>query len=416
MSKLNVWLVNQHAVQPSQGGGTRHFDIARALKERGHRVTVWASSRNHGTGQEVRDHRGFEPVVEEVDGVTWVWVRTTPYFGNGVKRVINMLSFFVVFLYSALLSTRGRLSKPDVIVGSSVHPLAPCATWVLSKLWGLPPVTEIRDIWPAALVDLGVPKYHPIIIVFSLIERFLYKFSTSVVTLLPTSPAHIAALGCPREHIFWVPNGTDLPLLPAEPRESEVLTARYLGTLGDGYALENVVEAGAILEKQGAPVEILLQGRGPAEKRLRQMVEQLGLQRVRILPAIPKTEVSQTLRSSDALIFHLPPSPAYRWGISSNKLFDYLGSGRPVLFCCQAANNPVEESGAGFTVPPMNPEKLAEALIEVQKLSAEERLKMGREGQRFIRENHTIEALAIRFEEALQDTVRRGSSRYSEQS
>ena len=64
----------------------------------------------------------------------------------------------------------------------------------------------------------------------------------------------------------------------------------------------------------------------------------------------------------------------------------------------------------------MNPEKLAEALIEVQKLSAEERLKMGREGQRFIRENHTIEALAIRFEEALQDTVRRGSSRYSEQS
>lgn len=405
---MNVWLVNQYAVLPEQGGGTRHFDIARSLTQRGHRVTVWATSRNHGTGDEVRTHQGVQPVLEEAEGVRWVWLRTTPYFGNGLRRVVNMASFFINFIFWALRLGGKTLEKPDLIVGSSVHPFTPCAAWLVSKVWGLPTITEIRDIWPAALIDLGVPKNHPGILLFGAIERFLYRYSDTIITLLPESPAHIVDKGGSLERIHWVPNGTDLPILPAESKEGR-FRALYLGTLGDGYALENVVEAGALLEKAQCPVEIVLQGRGPARERLQEMIEEMGLQQVRILPAIPKTEVGQTLKKADVLIFHLPPSPAFRWGISSNKLFDYLGSGRPVVFCCEAANNPVKEADAGVTVPPLSPKQLAEALERMRSLSPEERLAMGRKGQEYIRQHHTIEALAGRFEEALFDTVNRES-------
>lgn len=402
---MDIWWVNHHALLPTQGGGTRHFDISRELVARGHRVTVWASSRNHGTGQEDREHQGWQPVIEEIEGVRWVWLKTTPYFGNGIRRALNQLCFAFVFLWAAGKLGR-QWSKPEVIVGSSVHPVAAFVSWVLARWWGLTSITEIRDIWPEALLAVGIPRYHPGVLFYHVLVKTLYRCTDAIITLLPTSIEHFVSHGCPRENIYWVPNGTAMELKERSPL-NQPFRAMYLGTFGVGYALETLIQAAAILEEREAGINLVLKGQGPYRPVLEELIEDLKLSSITLEEAIPKTEVPAALAACDALIFHLPPSPVFQWGISSNKLFDYMASGRPVIFACVAANNPVEEANSGLTIAPEEPEQLAESLIQLAQLTEEERLTMGRRGQQFIRENHTIRELAHRFETAVSETLAR---------
>ena len=398
---MKIWIVNQYALVPSQSGGTRHHDIAKELAQRGHEVVVWASSRHYQTGREARQHQGWQPVAEEFSGLTWVWLKTSEYHGNGPRRALNMLSFFFSFLIAAR-SMSSHLAKPDILVGSSVHPFAPLATLLLGRLWKIPSVTEIRDLWPGSLVEAGVPKFHPAVLLFSLVEKLLYRYSDGLISVLPEAHDVYRQGGMRSERIFVVPNGTDLDILEPAPRpEQAPFKAAYLGTFGHHNHLQTLIEAAEILHHQHPQIEISLIGSGPERKRLEELISVKGLTNVHLLSPIAKSEVGTTLQGFDALIFHLMKNRIFRYGISPNKLFDYLSSGRPVLFACQSANNPVAQAKAGLTVPPEDPQAMANALVFLSLLDPRERTEMGRRGQGYVRSHHTIEALSSKFEEAL---------------
>jgi glycosyltransferase involved in cell wall biosynthesis len=114
-------------------------------------------------------------------------------------------------------------------------------------------------------------------------------------------------------------------------------------------------------------------------------------------PSIPKQQIPATLREFDALYIGLKNNPLYRFGISLNKLFDYMAAGRPVLEAINSGNHPVQEAQAGLTVEPENPQKIAEGLLRLSRLSAFERQKMGESGRVYVRENYDYAVLARRF-------------------
>ncbi len=401
---MKVWLVNQYALTPSYSGGTRHYDLGRELAKRGHQVTIWATSRHHGTGQEMREHSGSSPVIEDIDGLTWVWLKTSPYRGNGLQRGLNMLSFAFSFLRAALSQTRHRVERPDLLVGSSVHLLAPLATLLLGRLWSLPVATEIRDLWPGTLIDAGMSAKHPAIIGFALIERILYKYSDSLISVLPKAQDHYMSLGARDDKIFVVPNGTALELADPGPRDGPFRLA-YLGTLGHHNHLTTVIEAAEILTQEAPEIRIALIGAGPERDTLSGLIEEKGLANISVEQPVPKDQISRVFSEVDALIFHLLKTPIFRFGISPNKIFDYLASGRPIVFACEAANNPVAEAEAGISVPPEDPRSLAQGILALAALTQEERRRLGRNGQDFVRRHHSIIALADRFEEALCRTL-----------
>jgi glycosyltransferase involved in cell wall biosynthesis len=105
---------------------------------------------------------------------------------------------------------------------------------------------------------------------------------------------------------------------------------------------------------------------------------------------------------ADAFVFNLIDAPVFRYGISSNKLFDFLAAGRPVLFCCASSNNPVAEAGAGATVPPENPQALSEAILNLASLPVAERAKMGAAGRQHLEENYDMKCLAARLASSLE--------------
>ena len=407
---MNVWVINHYAVPPGRAGGTRHFSFAGELQKRGHKVTIIASSFDHYVRQEARLREGETYRLEEVDGVPFLWIRTPPYSGNSPARVWNMVAFALRLLG---IANPALLGKPDVVWGSSPHLFAALAGERLARRYRTPFVLEVRDLWPETLIDLrGVSPRHPFIQVLERIEHYLYRRADRIISLLPLAHLHMIEKGAEPAKIAWIPNGVDLSVVPRPtpppPRPDGVFTVMYAGAHGLANNLDLIVEAAAIVAKKGwnGRIQFRLLGDGPEKPRLKRMAQAWGLENIRFEDAVPKQEVYNALLSADAFVISLRDSRLFRWGVSPNKLFDYMASARPVIFAVATDSNPVADAGAGITVPPNDPAALAEAVIQLAKMSAQERWEMGLRGRRYVEEKHAFHRLTDKLEEVLQSASR----------
>lgn len=402
---MNIWLINQYALAPSQAGSTRHFSLSRELVRRGHHVTIVASSFDHGTRRETRLQPGEISRLEEVDGVSFLWLRTPPYTGNNLARIRNMLVFANrVWIGSALR----QAERPDVILGSSPHLFGALAAALIARRRRVPFVLEIRDLWPQSLVELGnVAPGHPYIRVLELVELFLYRAATHIITLLPSAADHLVAKGAPRERITWLPNGVDLDAIPlSSPANSHPFTIMYAGAHGLANCLDTVIEAAAILERDGTRgLRFRLVGDGPDKPRLQDRVAAEQLQSVHFDPPVPRHDVFRLLQTADAFVLTMKDSSLYRWGTSPNKLFDYLAVGRPIVMSTNSPYDPVTEAGAGLTVPAEDPEALAGAIRELAALDPLERAAMGLRGRAYVERHHSLAQLSKGLESILEMVV-----------
>lgn len=399
-----VWIVNHYALPPGGAGGTRHYSLASQLVRHGWDVEIFAASVELNTG--LQRLEGATLVRRETLGdIKFNWIRTNRYHGNGVGRMVNMLVFAVLLLMP--FAVRG-LSRPSVVVGSSVHPFAAWAGAVLASRFEVPFVFEVRDLWPETLIDLGRIRRTSFLAraLFSL-EKWLYQRADRIVVLPPFSVRYIESLGIPGEKVLWLPNGVTLEGFPyIEPlvREGK-LKLMYFGAHGEANGLRNLLDAMAFLRDSlnETDYELELIGDGPQKPALIDYAKRLGLESVRFSPPVPKSQIPRLAASADAFIFNLVSSPVFRFGISSNKLFDFMAAGRPILFCCDAANNPVMEARAGITVEPDTPESLARAIVALGALSFEERAEMGLAARKYVELNHSFQVLGERFDQLLRD-------------
>lgn len=404
---MNIWIFNHYAITPNLPGGTRHFDFGKELVRRGHEVTIFASSFHYSLLKETKEYIDKPYLIEDYDGVKFVWIKTFPYSKNDWKRVINMLS------YSIMVYRIGKfinVEKPDIIIGSSVHLFAVFTAYLLSKYYKVPFIMEVRDLWPQTLIDMGVSKWHPFVIILGILEKFLYKKAIKIITLLPKAHEYIESLSVSREKIVWIPNGVDLERfnntkgMKLEEGKRGFLVG-YTGAIGKANNLDVAVEAAEILKEKFPEIKFIFVGEGPEKERLLDIVRKKRLDNVEFVSTIPKYRIFTTIQNMDVLFFHLADSPVFKYGLSSNKLFDYLASEKPIIFSSNSANNPIEEAKAGVTVPPDNPEVLAEAIISLYNMPEEERRKMGENGRKYVEKYHSIPVLVDKLEEVIKDTL-----------
>ena len=404
----HVWILNHYAQEPGGAGGTRHFSLARHLPRHGWKATIIAASTDHSTGSQ-RLNAGETRRLQSYDGVPFVWLRTRGYSGNGMDRVGNMLDYTRAVLKRENLS---GLDSPDAVIGSSVHPLAAWAGRRLAKRHGVPFVFEVRDLWPQTLIDMGrISHGHPAAIGLRWLEKSLFRDAARIIVLLPKAHEYIEPLGIPRQKIVWIPNGTDTENFAAEPpaTDSDTFTLMYFGAHGAANGLDNLLAAMQLVESAPAGRRIVLRlvGDGPLKPSLMAMAQQKGLANVRFEHPVAKKDIPALAAQASAFVFNLIDAPVFRYGISSNKLFDFMAAGRPVLFCCASSNNPIAEAGAGITVPPEDPAALAQAILKIASSPADERAKMGAAGRRHLEENYSMDRLAARLASTLDDSLRR---------
>ncbi len=401
-----VWLLNHYAQEPGGAGGTRHFHLAEQLKAYGWQATVIAASVDHGTGRQ-RLTEGETRRLDTIKGVPFLWINTPTYAGNGGDRVKNMLAYTFRVLLKGTISS---LPQPDVIVGSSVHPFAAVAGALLARRHRVPFIFEVRDLWPQTLIDMGRLKEKSLVTwALRKLELWLYLRAAKTIVLLPQAWKYIVPLGIQQDRVVWIPNGVDLSLFP-EPspaKPSGKFTLMYFGSHGIANGLDNLLRAMHELQcKPGAEhIYLRLIGDGPLKSKLVEMAHEWSLKNVTFEAPVPKSQIPELAEQADTFVFNLIDAPVFRYGISSNKLFDFMAAGRPIIFSCDASNNPVADAKAGLTVPPDQPLALANAVLQVAALSAKDRHSMGKAGREYVEKNHRFDLLAQRFAYTLDAVV-----------
>lgn len=402
-----VWILNHYAQEPGDAGGTRHFHLAEHLTAFGWHATVIAASVEFNTGRQ-RLNPGESSRLENLAGVPFLWVRTPQYKGNGGGRMFNMLAYTLQVLRPSLTN---KLPRPDVLIGSSVHPFAAAAGVMLARRFKVPFIFEVRDLWPQTLVDMGRLSEGALVTrALRKLELWLYRRAVRIMVLLPHAWEYITPLGIPKDRVVWIPNGVDFSLFPrVEPTESkhlQVFTLMYFGAHGQANGLDNVLNAMKKVQEHPAGQHIRLRmiGDGPLKPILMAQAQALGLANVSFEPPVPKSQIPGLAAQADAFVIAVLDLPKlYRYGISMNKLFDYLAAARPIIIASGAANNPIQDAGAGITVPPADSQALAKAILKVSSTPQDERLRMGQAGRAYVEENHGFQQLAARLASVLDE-------------
>ena len=174
------WIFNHYATTPKTGPLLRHYYFAEYLKEKDIETTVFAANELHQTGTSV-DTMGKPYLRTEEEGVPFVFVKTSKYRGNGISRVFNMLSFFFGLLRISKKYAR-QYGKPDLIMGSSAHPLTSIAGILAAKRFHVPVIVEVRDLWPEAIFSFGKVKMDSLIgRALSAGEKWMYVHADAIV-------------------------------------------------------------------------------------------------------------------------------------------------------------------------------------------------------------------------------------------
>ncbi len=406
-NKMHIWMLNHYAVPLGGKGASRHAILAKYLKRAGHEVTVFASAIAHGNNESLISSDfppGADYLSEFREGVHWRFLRTRVY-RNNIQRLWLMRNYAVKVQQSV-----EDLPAPDVVIGSCVHPYAVEAARKLAQRFSVPFIYEIRDIWPESLVDVSNwSRWHPIYQLFRKMELKAFRDADGVISLLPGMHSYVTQHGISSERICHLPNGIDPEAYPSPstaPKGQGFLYS-YFGAHGPANSLENILKAASLLKQNGHnSIRFQFIGDGACKQALIDQAKTLRLSNVDFLPPIEKNELKNAAEQSDGFVFNLKRMPIIeKYGLSSNKLFEYLNHARPIVFSCSSFNNPVDEAGAGISIPPEDPQAMAHALLKLSQTDAETRHQMGLRGRAFALQHHDLAKLSERLANFLLKTV-----------
>jgi glycosyltransferase involved in cell wall biosynthesis len=306
-----------------------------------------------------------------------------------------------------------KLSRPDVVIASSTYPADIFPAKFLADKCQAKLVYEVHDLWPLSPIELGgMSRFHPFILLMQFAEDFAYKYANVIVSMLPKTLDHMKSRGLQSKKWFYIPNGICLKdwekssevsekllkLISNEKDRGHFLIA-YCGAHGLANSLLTLIKAAKL--SLDLPVTFFLIGKGPEKEELIKEVENLNLNNVVFIDHVSKSAIPKLLPNFDALYIGLKKQSLFRFGISPNKLIDYMMSGRPVIQAINAGNDMVKEADCGYSIEPENPKEIVNAIKKLLTLSDQERSEMGLKGKQYVIANHDYRKLAVKFAELL---------------
>ncbi len=404
---MNILLVNHYAGCPDLGMEYRPYYLAREWTASGHKVLIVGGTYSH--------LRKKQPKAgcETIDGVAYRWLRTPRYHGNGVMRFLSMLCFTAqLFLHFRAW----RRFKPDAVIASSTYTLDNWPCHRIAQRHHAKYIYEIHDLWPLSPMELGgMSAKHPFIRIMQWGEDYAYRHADKVVSILPCVHEHVKAHGLPLEKLALVPNGVGMEAwlpahreeLPAEHRallEKLKSEHRFLLGYAGGHGLSNAlsVPVEAMRSLRNRPdIALVLVGEGGQKEALRKSVEADPC-RVYFLPSVAKGCMPALLAEFDALLLSWQRCSVYRFGISPNKIFDYMMAAKPILMAVEAGNDIVAKADCGWRIEPENPAVMARAIERAADCGVPERARLGGNGYRYVCRHHTFNILAADFIQAIE--------------
>jgi glycosyltransferase involved in cell wall biosynthesis len=365
---VRILYFHQYFNTPLGSGGLRSYEFARALVRRGHNVTIVCARHRHAvTGLE---HLPFRLGSREgrVDGLDVIEL-DLPYSNSDghARRVATFLRYSMRTLILAMVR------KYDVVFATTTPLTVGIPAIVARGLRRKPFVFEVRDLWPELPRAMGVIRNPLVLGLMSALEWLSYRSADRLIGLSPGIVDGIASRGVPRESIRLIPNGCDLELFqpdnpeswrPGEVPESSLM-AVFAGTHGVANGLSAVLDAAAVLiARKREDIKLVLIGDGALKPTLRERASREGLHNVVFHQPVNKFRLAGLLSEADLGLQVLADVPAFYYGTSPNKFFDFIAAGLPVLINYPGwLSEMVCARQCGYAVPPGDPGAFADALV-----------------------------------------------------
>lgn len=338
---MNIWIFNHYARTPLQSAGTRHYELAKYLISKGCKVTIFASSFSNIQKKYLVDHENGSHQVENVDGIRFVWLKTTAYHKNSTR----ILSFFSYYNQSIKTVKKAFSNeKVDVIIGSSVHPLAALAAYKISKQKNSKFYFEERDLWPQTFIDFGkISENHVVSKFLYRLEKFLYDKSDKIIVLFDRAVDYVKSKGIDEGKVIHIPNGVNINAFKQKKESKSVyemfeefegkFTIIYTGSHGIANDLDKLIDLAeqVKLSDPEENIHFLSVGAGPLKNKLINKAAEKKLDNITFLDPIRKVDIPYLLSKADMSYISILDSPLYKWGFSMNKLYDYLAAGLPMI-------------------------------------------------------------------------------------
>ncbi|MCA6058333.1 glycosyltransferase family 4 protein [Thalassolituus sp. ST750PaO-4] len=393
--------INQYASTPVEGFGGRYYYFSKVLQEHGEKVLLVTSSNHHLLRQ--------KPVFNGLwhfsnyDGLDVLWLKTLPYTrANSPIRVINWFLFALYMPFLRLLKAR-----PKQIHFSSPSPIPFLGVCLLSKLFKSKTVFDVRDVWPETLIEIGgISRRNLFVRFLGWVESFSYRNADVVTSNLANLEVRFNELGLNVDNFLWISNGVDIKgvefsltnsniKLPIQCNNKKVIG--YTGTLGEANSIITLLQVARLFIDKPEYV-FLIVGSGKEQSSLISYCEDNNITNVIFMDAVTKADVYKVQSMMDVLCVGAKPSPLYRYGVSPNKLYEYIYSGVPVLYYIDTVGyHPVRDAGCGEQVTSSDLQEFYRAIIKLTSLSTEEYSLMKKNAQKYIIENHLYDNLALKL-------------------
>lgn len=370
-----IWIIDHYSVPVKYYPLARNTNFAKYMMRMGHEVMIFAASTVHNSDVNlIEADSKYKEVID--DEVKYVLVKCHQYTGNGVKRILNMMEFAW-----NLENICDKYQKPDAIISTSMT-LHACKKGIqLGKKYCCKRIAQITDLWPETLIAYGLAsKKHPLVCWFRKMEKWIYTNADQIVFSMEGAYDYIVEQRweslIPREKVHFINNGVDLEqynynkehykIEDEDLNNPDIFKVIYTGSIREVNNIGKLIDVAKMI--RNPKVKFLIWGDGSQKDALQELIKKEKIANFVFKGKVDKKYIPYITSKADLNIAHNTSSPLFRFGISFNKIFDYMAAGKPILCDFQCRYNPVVSENAGIAVESGDEEEISRA---IDKLSSQ---------------------------------------------
>ena len=330
---MKILLLNQVFVSPGEPGHTRHYELAQALRQKGHGMVIIASNLNYQTGIPI-DPGKKATFEQDLGGLKIIRM---PIYSAIHQSYFSRVRSFLSFMARSSRVAMG-VKGIDLVMGTTPPLFQALSAWWVAFWRRKPFILEVRDLWPDFAIDMGVIKNPVLIWTARVLEKFLYRRATKILVNSPAYSAIIEKKGIAKEKIEYIPYGTDTEFFSPKADGSKVrkelgigkeFLVVYTGALGEANDIDTVLKAASLLANE-KDIKIVLFGDGKLRKELEAKSRKMKLKNLVFAGAKPKKEMPNVVAAADVCLAILQDIPMFRTTYP-NKVFDYMAAGKSTI-------------------------------------------------------------------------------------
>ena len=385
-------------------------DLVTELANKGHEITVLTGLPNYPDGAIFSEYANNREYYSEYNGVKIIRVPIISRGNGGLRLVMNYVSFVLSATTIGLWRLRGK--KFDAVFSFEPSPITVAlpAIAIRAKL-KIPFVFWVLDLWPETLHAIGVVRSKIVLAAVGKLVSYIYKRCDLILaqsnSFIPQIKHYAGENSWVEYYPSWSERQTDLVDVTEAPEVEQregVFSVVFTGNIGNAQDFPAILKAAQIL-KQYDHIRWLIVGDGRNADWVREEIQRCGLQdKVIMLGRHPVERMPSFFKHAQALLVSLKDKPIFGMTIPG-KLQSYLAAGVPIIGMLNGEGaDIIKNSNAGLSCNAGDYKALAEAILTLSEMSAEERHEMAKNGLSLSHNEFNRENLIGKLEQWLETT------------